>query len=149
MRSHLVLEVASELVDRDDWPYRQVQIKLKEQGARAWPVTLFGSDTAGVIEQVARGEVQVAIINPAGPLALALRGRGPFTKPIAVRAITVIPSFDQLAFAVTEASGLRRALLELPLLNDFAVGLVDHAITVHESHLGNPVAIFGLHVALP
>jgi hypothetical protein len=107
MRSHLVLEVASELVDRDDWPYRQVQIKLKEQGARAWPVTLFGSDTAGVIEQVARGEVQVAIINPAGPLALALRGRGPFTKPIAVRAITVIPSFDQLAFAVTEASGLK------------------------------------------
>jgi TRAP-type uncharacterized transport system substrate-binding protein len=107
MRSHLVLEVASELVDRDNWPYRQVQIKLKEQGARAWPVTLFGSDTAGVIEQVARGEVQVAIINPAGPLALALRGRGPFTKPIAVRAITVIPSFDQLAFAVTEASGLK------------------------------------------
>ena len=58
MRSHLVLEVASELVDRDDWPYRQVQIKLKEQVARAWPVTLFGSDTAGVIEQVAHGEVQ-------------------------------------------------------------------------------------------
>jgi TRAP-type uncharacterized transport system substrate-binding protein len=47
------------------------------------------------------------MINPAGPLALAVRGKGPFRNPIPLRAITVIPSLDQLAFAVTERTGLR------------------------------------------
>jgi TRAP-type uncharacterized transport system substrate-binding protein len=107
IRSHLVLEVASELVDRSEWPYRQAQINLREQGGETWPVSLFGSDSSAAIDQVARGELQVAIINPAGPLAVALRGKGPFTSPIPLRAITVIPSPDQLAFAVTERTGLK------------------------------------------
>jgi TRAP-type uncharacterized transport system substrate-binding protein len=107
IRSRLVLEVASELVDLPAWPYRQARITLREQGGEAWPVCLFGSDSPAAIAQVARGEVQVAIINPAGPLALALRGKGPFDSPIPLRAITVIPSPDQLAFAVTERSGLK------------------------------------------
>ena len=107
IRSHLVLEVASELVDRTEWPYRQARITLREQGGEVWPVCLFGCDTPAAIDQVALGEVQVAIINPAGPLALALRGRGPFRSAIPLRAITVIPSPDQLAFAVTERTGLK------------------------------------------
>jgi TRAP-type uncharacterized transport system substrate-binding protein len=107
IRSHLVLEVASELVDRPEWPYRQARINLREQGGKTWPVGLFGSDSPAAIDQVARGELQIAIINPAGPLALALRGKGPFKSPIPLRAITVIPSPDQLAFAVTERTGLR------------------------------------------
>jgi NMT1-like family len=107
IRSHLVLEVASELVDRPEWPYRQAQINLREQGGETWPVSLFGSDSPAAIDHVARGELQIAIINPAGPLALALRGKGPFKNAIPLRAITVIPSPDQLAFAVTERTGLR------------------------------------------
>jgi NMT1-like family len=107
IRSHLVLEVASELVDRPEWPYRQARIVLREQGGETWPVSLFGSDSPAAIDQVARGELQVAIINPAAPLALAVRGKGPFESPIPLRAITVIPSPDQLAFAVTERTGLR------------------------------------------
>jgi TRAP-type uncharacterized transport system substrate-binding protein len=106
IRSRLVLEVASELVDRPEWQYRQARIGLREQGGEGWPMVLFGSDSPAVIEQVACGEVQVAIINPAAPLALALRGKGPFQNPIALRAITVIPSPDQLAFAVTRQTGL-------------------------------------------
>ena len=107
IRSRLVLEVASELVDQPEWPYRQARIDLRAQGGENWPVSLFGSDAPAAIEQVARGELQVAIINPAGPLALALRGKGPFKSPIPLRAITVIPSPDQLAFAVTEDTGLK------------------------------------------
>ena len=107
IRSHLVLEVASELVDRPEWPYRQARINLREQGGETWPVCLFGSDGPAAIDQVARGELQVAIINPAAPLALALRGKGPFKSPIQLRAITVIPSPDQLAFAVTQSTGLK------------------------------------------
>jgi hypothetical protein len=107
IRSHLVLEIASELVDRPEWPYRQARINLREQGGDTWPVCMFGSDGPAAIDEVARGELQVAIINPAGLLALALRGKGPFKSPIPLRAITVIPSPDQLAFAVTESTGLR------------------------------------------
>jgi hypothetical protein len=107
IRSRLVLEVASELVDQRSWPYRQARIGLREQGAENWSVTFFGSDGPAVIDEVARGEVQVAIINPAGLLALAVKGTGPFKTPIPLRAITVIPSPDQLAFAVSEKTGLQ------------------------------------------
>jgi hypothetical protein len=107
IRSRLLLELASELVDQPSWPYRQATISLREQGAADWPLTLLASDGPAAIDEVARGKVQVAIINPAGILPLAVRGSGPFTTPIPLRAITVIPSPDQLAFAVSEATGLR------------------------------------------
>jgi hypothetical protein len=98
----LVLEVASELVDQPEWRYRQARVALREQGGDGWPIVLFGSDSPAAIAQVASGEVQVALINPAAPLALALGGKGPFREPIALRAIAVIPSPDQLAFAVAK-----------------------------------------------
>ena len=107
IRSRLVLEVASELVDQTNWKERQVRVNLRRQGADEWPITLFASDGPAAIGQVARGEVQLAIINPAGFLALAARGTGPFAAPIPLRAITVIPSPDQLAFAATERTGLK------------------------------------------
>jgi NMT1-like family len=107
IRSRLVLEVASELVDQAGWMYRQARVNLRQQGGEGWPVSLFGSDGPAAIDEVARGEVQVAIINPAGYLALAVRGTGSFVEPIPLRAITVIPSPDQLAFAVTERTGLK------------------------------------------
>ena len=107
IRSRLVLEVASELVDQPGWGHRQARVNLRTQGADDWPITLFASDGPAAIEEVARGAVQLAISNPAGYLALAVRGTGPFKTPIALRAITVIPSPDQLAFAVTERTGLK------------------------------------------
>jgi len=66
IRSRLVLEVASELVDQTNWKERQVRVSLRQQGADEWPITLFASDGPAAIDQVARGEVQLAIINPAG-----------------------------------------------------------------------------------
>ena len=107
IRSRLVLEVAAELVDQAGWAHRQARVNLCMQGADDWPITLFASDGPAAIEQVARGEVHMAISNPAGYLALAVRGTGPFKTPIPLRAITVIPSPDQLAFAVTEKTGLK------------------------------------------
>ena len=106
-RSRFVLEMASEMAGIETWPYRQARITLREQGGKDWKVCLFGSDTPAAIEEVARGEVHLAIINPAGPLAVAVQGKGPFREPIPLRAITVIPSRDQLAFAVTEGTGLK------------------------------------------
>jgi len=107
IRSRLVLEVASEMVDQPDWPNRQARVSLRVQGAEQWPVNMIASDGPAAIDLVARGEMQLAISNPAMYLALAVRGTGPYKIPIPLRAITIIPSPDQLAFAVTEKSGLQ------------------------------------------
>lgn len=107
IRSRLVLEVASEMVDQADWPNRQARVSLRPQGGDQWTVNMIASDGPAALELVARGEMQLAISNPAMYLALAVRGTGPYKQPIPLRAITVIPSPDQLAFAVTEKTGLR------------------------------------------
>ncbi|MGH7871571.1 MAG: TAXI family TRAP transporter solute-binding subunit [Candidatus Binatia bacterium] len=107
IRSRLVLEVAAELVDHPDWTERQARVSLRPQGADHWPINLIASDGPAAIDLVATGEMQLAISNPAMYLALAVRGAGPFRSPIPLRAITVIPSPDQLAFAVTAKTGLK------------------------------------------
>jgi hypothetical protein len=131
IRSRLVLEIASEIVDQPGWPHRQAQVSLRPQGADGWAVNMIASDGPAAIAQVAGGAMQLAISNPAGFLALAVRGTGPFTTPIALRAITVIPSLDQLAFAVTERTGLKslREIRErrLPLRVSLR-GQRDHAL---------------------
>jgi len=43
---------------------------------------------------------------PVDPLALAYRGTGPYTKPLPLSVVTVIPSEDQMAFAVSERTGV-------------------------------------------
>jgi TRAP-type uncharacterized transport system substrate-binding protein len=107
IRSRLVLEVASEMVDKAGWPNRQALVSLRPQGADHWAVNMIASDGPAAIDQVASGAMQLAISNPAVYLALAVRGTGPFAAPIPLRAITIIPSPDQLAFAVTERTGLK------------------------------------------
>jgi TRAP-type uncharacterized transport system substrate-binding protein len=101
-----VLEVAAELVGRRDYPYQQARAQLRPQGPGDWTYTLFGSDAAESVDQVARREVDVAMINPSSLLTAAYRGGGPFAAPAPVRAIAVIPSLDWLGFAVLESTGL-------------------------------------------
>ena len=106
IRSRLMLEVASELVGVRGWPHKQVRLTLREQGGEKWGPTLFASDSPSVIDEVARGDVQFALINPGVVLTLAHRGTGPFKEPVPVRAVTVIQSYDQLLLAVSEKTGL-------------------------------------------
>jgi len=106
-RSRLMLEVASELVNRRDWPYLQARISLREQGSGDWPVNLFASDSPAAIHEVASGKVQFAIINPSMILKLAALGTSPFKEPIPLRSIAVLPSSDQMLFAVKQETGLK------------------------------------------
>jgi len=107
-RSRLILETVSEMVAAPDWNRRQVRVSLREQGAMEWSVNFLASDTPDAIEEIATGNADIAIINPAAPVTLALRGTGPFRDPVPVRAITVIPSLDRMAFAVAGKTGLKR-----------------------------------------
>jgi TRAP-type uncharacterized transport system substrate-binding protein len=108
MRSRLMLEAASHMVGDPDWGDRQVRIHFREQGGGDWKLCFFASDAPGAVDSVVGGESDIAIVNPGAVLAMAVRGAGPFKKPVPeLRAITVLPQFDQLAFGVTARTGLR------------------------------------------
>lgn len=107
MRSKLMLEVASHLVGAPQWMDRQVEIHFREQGEPKWRLCFFASDAPNAVDAVASGQADIAICNPGSVLAMAVNGAGPFEKPIPLRAIMVLPQFDQLGFAVTAKTGLR------------------------------------------
>jgi TRAP-type uncharacterized transport system substrate-binding protein len=107
IRSRFMLEIASDLVGRKDFNLRQTRLTLREQGRADRTLTLFGSDAPSVIDEVMRGQVDIAIINPAAPLTMAVRGTGPFPEPLPLRAVTVLPSEDYFFFAVAGSTGLR------------------------------------------
>jgi TRAP-type uncharacterized transport system substrate-binding protein len=150
-RSRLMLEVASELVSRNDWPYLQARISLREQGAADWPVTLFASDSPATIREVASGKVQFAIINPSMILKLAALGSPPFKEALPLRVIAVLPSSDQMVFAVKQETGLaslsdireRRFPLKVSLRGqpDHSLHIiVDHALSAAGFSLDDIVA---------
>ena len=105
-RSRLMLEVACELVNRRDWPYLQARISLREQGAAEWPLALFASDSPATLYEVAAKKVQFAIINPGMILKLAAMGGAPFKQSMPLRIMAVLPSCDQMVFAVKSDTGL-------------------------------------------
>jgi TRAP-type uncharacterized transport system substrate-binding protein len=106
-RSRLMLEVASQLVNRKDFPYLQARVGLREQGAGEWPMTLFASDSPATVQEVANSRVQFAIVNPSMILKLAALGSAPFKEAIPLRSIAVLPSLDSMLFAVKQETGLK------------------------------------------
>ena len=106
VRSKMVLEMTSELVTTQGWDDQQARISLRPQGPGSWNTVIFGSDSADALEEVARGDVQMAIVNPGAVLALSVNGKGPFKERLPLRTISIIGSYDQLACGVHERTGL-------------------------------------------
>ena len=79
---------------------RQAKVLLREDSNDQWSLSLFGSATVEGIEAVARRETALAIVNPSTALKMAFLGTGPFKTPYPLRTIAIIPSEDQLVFAV-------------------------------------------------
>jgi TRAP-type uncharacterized transport system substrate-binding protein len=67
---------------------------------------LFASDSPATLHEVAAKKVQFAIINPGMILKLAVLGSAPFKEPMPLRIIAVLPSRDQMVFAVKSDTGL-------------------------------------------
>ena len=108
-RSRLVIEVASELVGgiAGDQVPAFVQPKVVLRPSRGGKeVTLFGSSTAEGIFAVAKREADLAIINPSAVLSVAVQGASIFKEKVPVKAVAVIPSWDQFVFAVRPETGL-------------------------------------------
>ena len=105
-RSRLALELAAELVVTDGWPYQRAHIDLRERDFDQPGFSLFGSGSPEGIDLVSAGEAHLAMINPSAMLTMAYRGTGPYERPMPVRVISVLPSYDQIAFGVMERTGL-------------------------------------------
>jgi TRAP-type uncharacterized transport system substrate-binding protein len=141
-RSRLVLEIASEMsggTASERVPdYIQPKVVLRHsRGGK--PVTLFGISSAEGIFAVASREIDLAMVNPAAVLAVALRGKGIFKTPMPVRTIAVIPSWDVFVFAVRPETGLTRfedIAARKPKLRILMRGAADH--TLH--HMFDDVA---------
>ena len=106
IRSRLALEVAAELTGMADWPYLRAHVHLRARDFDDEGFTIFGTGSPDGIDLVGSGEVGMAMINPSAMLTMAYRGTGPYAKSIDVRAITVSPSYDQIALGVLESTGI-------------------------------------------
>ena len=88
-------------------PYADVRISLgtlNGDGDRA-PLR-FGLEGPEIVLAVGRGELDLGTLNPSAFLTMAYRGTGPFPRPLPVRAIAIMPSFDLMGFALAGRTGL-------------------------------------------
>jgi TRAP-type uncharacterized transport system substrate-binding protein len=106
IRPRLFFEAASEMMGSNDWPYQDARMELRSRGGEAGVFHLYGANHPDSLQEMAEGKLDIAILNPSVLLTMAYRGSGAFQKPIPVATLAVIPHYDQLGFAVTEASGL-------------------------------------------
>jgi TRAP-type uncharacterized transport system substrate-binding protein len=105
-RSSVVLQMAAELVADRNQPLRQAKVLLREGNGDDWPLSLFGSATIEGIEEVVQRRSALGIVNPSTALRMAYLGTGPFKSPQPVRTLTVLPTEDQMVFAVKRETGL-------------------------------------------
>ena len=107
IRPILLLEMAAELVWDRSWPATQTRVLMRKRGSNnPWRYNLFASDAPSSFDEVVRNEVQLAMVNPAAPLGMAVRGTGPYKEPLPLRVITTLPSADQFGMAVAESTGI-------------------------------------------
>jgi TRAP-type uncharacterized transport system substrate-binding protein len=66
----------------------------------------FAADGFRELQAVARGMLTLAWINPSVAATMAFKGKGLFSKRQPVRTIAVFPSYDVMAFAVHESTGI-------------------------------------------
>jgi TRAP-type uncharacterized transport system substrate-binding protein len=101
MRARLILDVANELAAAS--PFRHVHVSFPDA---VEPLVFSNASTPDAIAEVVAGETTLAILNPSAALTVAYRGYGAFAAPERLRTIAVMPSYDQLVFAVRPNSGV-------------------------------------------
>jgi TRAP-type uncharacterized transport system substrate-binding protein len=75
-------------------------------GERYTPALRMSSGSPILAHAVARGEMELAFVNPSGLLTQAYRGTGLFTQPLPVRIVVSYPSYDQFVILVHERTGI-------------------------------------------
>jgi len=81
-------------------------------GDKFTPSLRMATGSPWLAMDVARGDLDVAIMNPSALLTQAYRGTGMFSQPLPLRALANYPSWDRFVLAVHPRTGLR-SLAEL------------------------------------
>jgi TRAP-type uncharacterized transport system substrate-binding protein len=88
-------------------PYRDLRLSVGVARDQSFqPAISMATGTPDLAFAVARGELDVVAVNPSAFMIMAYRGTGPFSEPLPIRALAVMPSWDRMAFAVSEKTGL-------------------------------------------
>ena len=66
----------------------------------------FGADGFRELQAVSRGKLSLAWINPSVAATMAFTGKGLFSTRQPIRTLAVFPSYDVMAFAVHESTGI-------------------------------------------
>src|SRR5579871_1302132 len=102
IRTLFIMEPMAEMLRAPGFPLVEAVVQLRGRHVEKVGFCGVGDDSVELLYQVARGEVDLATMNPAALLTAAYRGKGPFTEPMDIRVITTIPSQDWLGFFVAE-----------------------------------------------
>lgn len=146
VRSKTLWEIGLHIAGNPATPYggnRDMMIVVGSGGGasfKPWLRLMTGS--AIIAEQVAKGEVEMAFVNPSAMLTQAYRGVGIFSKPLPVRVVASYPSWDRFVMMVDPKHGIRtlkdlkdkRAKLKLSVREDpthSTLVLIDQLFALH------------------
>jgi TRAP-type uncharacterized transport system substrate-binding protein len=91
-----------------DWSATNLRLSLGAVRDGEYQTTLsFANGDYELAFAVARGELDVATVNPSAFLSMAFRGRGLYPEPLPLRVLATMPSLDVMLFAVSEKTGLK------------------------------------------
>jgi TRAP-type uncharacterized transport system substrate-binding protein len=86
---------------------RRLRLSLNANEPNKRDISLsFATGSFREILAVSAGEISLTWVNPSVLLTMAYRGKGPFKKPLPLRAIAVFPSYDVMGFAVHNSTGI-------------------------------------------
>ncbi|HEY3118778.1 MAG TPA: TAXI family TRAP transporter solute-binding subunit [Chloroflexota bacterium] len=109
-RTELIVRTALALSQQrvgDERPWREVHLSLGlAAGGHFVPGVKLANGGPDLIAAVGAGELDLAEVNPAALVGLAVRGTGPFAAPLPLRVIGVLPAWDGMGFAVAERTGI-------------------------------------------
>ncbi len=88
-------------------PYADVRLSLGALKGGTYEARItFGIEGPDIVLAVGRGELDLGTLNPSAFLTMAYKGKGPFSEPLPLRAIAIMPSFDMMGFGLAGSTGL-------------------------------------------
>ena len=109
-RSKMLWEIALGIAGDPNIRYyedRDVSIVIGNGSGEAFtPALKMAPGSPALAHAVARGDLDMAFVNPSGMLTQAYRGTGLYTEPLPVRVIASYPSYDRFVAAVHPRLGV-------------------------------------------
>lgn len=146
VRAKMLWEIGLHIAGNPLTPYygnRDLCIAVGSGSGEAYkPWLRMATGSPVLAHAVAKGDLDLAIVNPSGMLTQAYRGKGLFAEPLPVRVVANYPSWDRFVFVFHPRTGIRsfaelkakRPALRLSIREDrthSTRGMVDQALAAH------------------